>query len=551
MVVPMWGTVRAHLAATRRRMHGRTRTPTLSVVVPVYDVERYLSTCLESVLHQTFDDLEVIVVVDGATDSSLQIARTYARADRRVRVHHQGNRGLGAARNVGVGLARGRYLAFVDSDDTLPSDAYDVLVSTIERTGSDLAVGTLRRTDGERHHVPPLMQLNHRWRRERTRLSEVPLILADVFPVNKVFRRDFWDAGGLAFPHGTRYEDQPTLTAAFLRSTTIDLVPEVVYHWWNRRDHTSITKGRRHLVDLQDRIRTKQQSTDLVMAAARPELHDVWFKDVLPVDMWEYFRVAPRASDAYWETLRAGMASLWNETSCTFDHTRVPAQQRLMGWLVAQDRRQELAELVAFIDRHRGDVPLEMRHDHVVVHLPGTESPAGSDHEAPPATTYVLGEHEHQWEGRVTAVHWDGSDLHLEGFALIRNAPPTDGDTELVGTLTPLGATHPALPLDLKIEPETRATAFVGRPSQNFDDCGFRLSVDLHALPEQSGRWRFDLHRRVRGLHAGGGVSRLHGGPQDDECHEVPGTAVPSRARLLELEGDLVLELERDDAPEQ
>lgn len=544
MVRPVWGKVRTRLGvAARRVLRATRRPPTLSVVVPVYDVERYLPTCLESVLGQSFRDLEVVVVVDGATDSSLQIAHTYARADRRVRVHHQENAGLGAARNAGVRLARGRYLAFVDSDDTLPTQAYEVLISTIERTGSDMVVGTLSRTDGDRHHVPPLMQLNHRWRRERIRLAEAPLMLADVFPVNKLFRRDFWDAAGLSFPHGTRYEDQPTLTAAFLRASTIDVVPEVVYHWWNRRDHASITKGRRHLVDLEDRIRTKQQSTELVTASGRTELLDVWFKDVLPVDMWEYFRLAPQASDTYWETLRAGMSSLWNESTCTFDHTRVPAQQRLMGWLVERDRRDELADLVAFIDHHRGDVPLEMRHDHVVAHLPGT----GSDCPDPPASTYVLGEHEHRWEGRVTSVQWEGSILHLEGFALIRNAPPTDGDTELVGALIPVAAMQTLLPLDLKIEPETRATAFVGRPSQNFDDCGFRLSVDLRDLPEQSGRWRFDLRRRVQGLHGSGGVSRLHGDHHEVEWHEVPDATVPSRARLLEVEGDLVLELERDD----
>lgn len=536
---------RARLAARAPRIPWRRRSPTLSVIVPAYDVERYLPTCLESILGQTFQDLEVIVVVDGATDSTLGIARTYARSDRRVRVRHQANAGLGAARNAGIRMARGRYLAFVDSDDTLPLDAYETMVSTIERTGSDLVVGTLSRTDGGRHHVPPLMQLNHRWRRERVHLSEEPLMLADVFPVNKVFRRTFWDAAGLAFPEGTRYEDQPTLTAAFLRSTTMDVIPETVYHWWNRRDHTSITKGRRHLVDLQDRMRTKQESTRLVTAARRPELLDPWFKDVLPVDMWEYFRAAPEASDDYWETLRAGMRSLWNDTTCSFDHTRVPAQQRLMGWLVEQDRREELAELVDFIDRHRGDVPLEMRHDHVIAELPGTRSDPGG----PPSTTYVLGEHEHRWEGRVTSVQWDSRSLHIEGFALIRNAPPADGDTELVGSLSHVTGEHPDLPLDLKIEPETRATSFVGRPSQNFDDCGFRFSVDLRDLPGGSGRWRFDLQRRVAGMRGGGGVSHLHGEAHDDRWHDVPEAASPARARLLEVEGELVLELELSDGP--
>lgn len=538
----MWGKSRARLAVGERRALRVARClPTLSVIVPAYDVEHYLPACLDSVLGQSFRDLEGIVVVDGATDNSLQISRSYARADRRVRVHHQKNAGLGAARNVGVRLARGRYLAFVDSDDTLPPGAYELLVSTIERTGSELVVGTLSRTDGNHHYVPPLMQMNHRWRRERTHLAEAPLMLADVFPVNKVFRRDFWDRAHLSFPQRTRYEDQPTLTAAFLQATTIDVVPEVVYHWWNRRDHASITKGRRHLIDLKDRIRTKQQSTDLITSSGRPELLDVWYRDVLPVDMWEYFRVAPQASNSYWETLRMGLRSLWNATTCTFDHTRVPAQQRLMGWLVEQNRRDELAELVAFIDRHRGDVPLDMRHDHVVADLPGT----GSASAGPPASTYVLGEHEHRWEGEITSVRWEDSWLHIEGFALIRNAPTRDGDTNLVGTLTPLSGARDPLPLNLKTEPDTRATTFVGMPSQNFDDCGFRFSVDLADLPDVSERWRFDLRRRVRGMHAGGGLSHVGGYAHDDAWHEVPGAGPPARARLMKVGGHVVLDVER------
>jgi CDP-glycerol glycerophosphotransferase len=141
----------------------------------------------------------VILVDDGTTDLSAMIAQRYARTDARIRLVRQANAGLGAARNAGLRVARGEYLTFLDADDVLPLDAYSVMMSTIERTRSDLVVGTLLRDDGRRQSAMRLMRQNHRVRRKDTTLHEMPLILADVFAVNKIFRRSFWDQTGLKF----------------------------------------------------------------------------------------------------------------------------------------------------------------------------------------------------------------------------------------------------------------------------------------------------------------------------------------------------------------
>ena len=211
-------------------------------------MEQYLAECLDSVLAQSYADLEVVVVVDGATDRTYEIARDYAKADRRVRVQRQANAGLGAARNAGIRAASGAHLTFLDSDDVVPPDAYALMMETIRRTGSDMVVGTLERDAGHRQLTMRLMRQNHRTRREAVTLDEMPLMLADVFAVNKVYRREFWDYAGLAFPEGLRYEDQPTLTAAFLAARQFDVIPETVYLWRVRTDRSSITQ-RRHEVE--------------------------------------------------------------------------------------------------------------------------------------------------------------------------------------------------------------------------------------------------------------------------------------------------------------
>jgi len=334
--------------------------PLVSVVVPVHGVEDYVLACLESIAAQPVSDHEVVVVDDGSPDGSAPLVQQHLEKDPRVTLVRQDNAGLGAARNVGVRLARGTYLTFVDSDDVLPPDAWGAMVSTLERTGSDLAVGLALRDDGERRWATPLMQRNHERPLLRTSVDESPLLLADVFAWNKLYRRDFWERERLSFPEGTRYEDQPALTRALLAARGVDVLTETVYHWAVRADRSSITQRRHEMADLVDRFQTKAASARDVLDHGVHDVSDCFFAEVLPVDMWEYFRAVPGCTDEYWTTLVAGVRDLWNASTVPFERTAVPPHQRLMGWLVAQDRRRDLEDLLAWIDTHR---PLPFRGD--------------------------------------------------------------------------------------------------------------------------------------------------------------------------------------------
>ena len=117
---------------------------TISVIVPVYNVEKYLSQCADSILSQDYSDLEVIFIDDGSTDASGQICDQYAEKDPRVRVIHQKNGGAAAAKNAGLRMASGKYLSFVDSDDYLEPNVYGGLVRTLLDTGADVVQGSFR-----------------------------------------------------------------------------------------------------------------------------------------------------------------------------------------------------------------------------------------------------------------------------------------------------------------------------------------------------------------------------------------------------------------------
>ncbi|MER7560525.1 glycosyltransferase family 2 protein [Nocardioides sp. NPDC126508] len=350
----------AGVRRARELLRGR---PTLSVVVPVYNVAEYVEKSLRSVLDQPrreISGLEVIVVDDGSTDGSAQILRRMAAEEACVTVITQPNSGVSTARHTGIDAATGDLLTFVDPDDTLPVDAWSAMVRSLRRTGSDFAVGAAERVavEGgvERRFMTPLMRRNHAAERLRCRIEDAPLMLADIFVWNKVFRRSFWTENAIVFPERTRYQDQVALTQVFLAADSFDVMTEVVYDWQVRADRSSATQKRAQLANLVERIDTKRQTIDLVRAGGSAHLMQTLLVEVLPIDMWEHFRAAvhPDTEDPlrYWELLRGAVLEFWYDAGVPFEDTTVPAVQRLMAWLVAQDRAEDLAALIAMIDRY-------------------------------------------------------------------------------------------------------------------------------------------------------------------------------------------------------
>lgn len=130
--------------------------PKVSIVVPIYNVEPYLRKCVDSILAQTLGDIEIILVDDGSPDHCGEIADEYAQRDKRVRVIHQKNAGLGPARNTGIANAEGEYIGFVDSDDWVESQMFDHLYDAALKYEADIAVGGHRdMVDGKVHTVKP------------------------------------------------------------------------------------------------------------------------------------------------------------------------------------------------------------------------------------------------------------------------------------------------------------------------------------------------------------------------------------------------------------
>lgn len=361
------------------RLRGRrSPAPTparLSVVVPVFNTAPYLPECLESLAAQTFTDFDVVLVDDGSTDGSTALAERFARRRSGWQLVRSDRRGPGGARNAGVGFARGEYLAFLDSDDLLPPYAYELMMSTLEGSGSDFVVGSLLRLlDGERVE-PPWIRRAHAQRRLGVTLEELPEILVNVFPWSKVFRRSFYDGAGLVWAENIRYEDQVLSTEAYLRAERFDVVRRAVYVWRVRTDQSSITQRRNELADLEDRVRTKEMTTDVVRELGSPKVLDHWARNGLPGDLPVYFREIPGCSDAYWELLHTATRDLFAGLP-PIEQSHLPPAQRLLGWLVAHGRRADAETVLRWLDGHPGPPEVQVRGGESLAVLPFSDDVA-------------------------------------------------------------------------------------------------------------------------------------------------------------------------------
>ncbi|NUR72136.1 MAG: glycosyltransferase [Hamadaea sp.] len=238
-------------------------TPRLSVVVPFYNVAEYIGECLESLRRQTFDAFEVILVDDGSLDATALIAEEYCRADPRFQLVVQANQGLGPARNTGVQYSSGEYITFVDSDDLVPRHAFEVMIHSLDETGSSFAAAGARRFDDYGSWGSWLHGKVFAANRPATHVVEYDQLAIDRMVWNKVFRRSFWDEFGYAFP-AIRYEDYPVTLKAYLDAVTVDIVAQPNYYWRERTSGDSITQRRAEFTNLCDRIRSADMVLNLV-----------------------------------------------------------------------------------------------------------------------------------------------------------------------------------------------------------------------------------------------------------------------------------------------
>lgn len=219
------------------------KQPLISVIVPCFNVEEYLKECLDSILKQSFGDIEIICIDDFSTDSTPKILADYNTQNRRVSVvRHTANQGLGAARNTGVNHAKGKYLFFIDSDDILCSDALTDLYNMAEQEKADIVTGQLRLFDEQ--GLRPLSPCFKGIEGKYTYADNKQHILGKTYVAawNRLYRTDFFIDVIQSFPTGCWYEDVVPFIKGQLAAKSLAVSSRVVVLWRQRAGSISKQK---------------------------------------------------------------------------------------------------------------------------------------------------------------------------------------------------------------------------------------------------------------------------------------------------------------------
>lgn len=214
--------------------------PMISLVVPVYNVEQFLAECVDSILGQTYEKFEVILVDDGSTDNSGYICEQYAATNEKVRVYHKSNGGLSSARNFGMNYATGEYVLFIDSDDTIerdtlltcipkitnPENENDCIVFTYSLVDED---GNNPCVDAEASTFPENVQLPGKAALKKLLQDEI-----QNFSWRILFRRKMWCENDISFPEGRLFEDVLTTYLFFLHARHVYFIKQRLYNYRQR-----------------------------------------------------------------------------------------------------------------------------------------------------------------------------------------------------------------------------------------------------------------------------------------------------------------------------
>lgn len=217
-----------------------TQVPSkISIIIPIYNVEQYLAKCLDSVIRQTYQNIEIILVNDGSKDNSAQIMADYVRKyPDKIKSFNKENGGLSDARNFGIDRAAGDYIGFVDSDDYINSSMYEEMIELAEKHDAEMVICNIQKVDQQGRIIQKLTQVPHM--PEKIDLEKNFSVFADIsyFACNKLFRKELFN--GKRFKRNVHFEDIQLIPQLLLTCKTVAQTQNFHYQYLERSD--SITK---------------------------------------------------------------------------------------------------------------------------------------------------------------------------------------------------------------------------------------------------------------------------------------------------------------------
>ena len=476
------------LTSAYRRRIGR---PELSVVVPIFDTGPRLHRCLESLAGQIVDRLEIVLVDDGSQDGSLEIARAFAEQHHRVRLVEQSHRGVGPARDAGVQVATGEFLAFCDSDDEVPPDAYERMISALRESGSDMAIGSVLVQDKGVYRQPDWVRRSNPDRMLGMPLDQMPEVMANLLPGTRMFRKSFWDSHEFSFGEDDHH-DIVTMVEAVLAARTIDVLSGITYRWGWRESGTSLLQ--RDLREA-DRVRCKLThiltAGEVVLSKASPQVQRQFFTDILHTVTPDLVRAALTRDDGYWASVQGELRRLL-ERIPDEDLANVPVEDRITAWLCARAEREAAADFLEYAFDNKDGYPFREVEGHPHIKLPFIDALAPVDS----AMTRVA-DVDMRYRTRLTAMRWVRPGvLRLEGAAFIDYVESSEpGQVTVILRDRSTGA-EKQFPASSFVD-ET-VNRWAGRAQEDHSNDAFECEIDVATLPApEDGRAVYDVTVRL------------------------------------------------------
>lgn len=208
----------------------------ISVLVPIYNAEKYIEKCLDSIVNQTYENIEIVLIEDGSTDNSLEIIKEYSKQDKRIKIISIKNNGVADARNKALENATGNYVTFVDSDDYVEKDYVETLYTNLKKYEADIAVcncyNIIEKTGSKNFKTFGINKV-----KEYNNIEAVENLFYYNFfrhsPWGKLYKKNLWN--NIKFPVGKNYEDLATIYKLFLKSKNVIYIPKEKYNYLIRQ----------------------------------------------------------------------------------------------------------------------------------------------------------------------------------------------------------------------------------------------------------------------------------------------------------------------------
>lgn len=259
----------------------------ISIIIPIYNVEAYLPQCLDSVIHQTYQDLEIILVNDGSTDACPQICETYAAKDKRIILIHKENGGLSDARNAGINICNGDFISFVDSDDIMSLDFYQLLMEALVKNDADIAECSFSTfEDGEDIVLEPNSNPVAEFYNTECALNAIFEEKLSIVVWNKIYKKELFYH--IIFPVNKINEDVYTTYKVFAKAKKIVKTSDVLYFY---RNHGGSIMGRDYSLKRLDGLAANEEMMHY-FEKYFPNLHNRSVKAFCFVAMGHYIKIS-------------------------------------------------------------------------------------------------------------------------------------------------------------------------------------------------------------------------------------------------------------------